>query len=375
MFFSQKKYLLEKINKFITLRTGTLSSGDYSVLRERRDFIKNVAAGAVGLTFGLHDKRSYAVAPNSPEESSRVSLSTGNDRRDMIVQAMKPFEEEIKQGIQGKQIIIKPNFVYHGVSLAVTHPDAVRGVLDFLTTLTNQTIIVGEGTTSPKGTMYIFEDEGYSHLSGEYNVQLKDLNHDTVSTLWITDDKRHPLQINVINTYLDPNNYIISAARMKTHDCVLATLTLKNVIMGSPINYYDSRGNERPKMHQGGVTGINYNMYHIAHRVYPQFSIIDGVVGMEGNGPVGGTPVEHGVVLAGSDAVAVDRIGYELMGIDYNDVGYLQWCAAAGLGQGDREKINIIGPDPFSHVIHYKLHENADNQLEWKEGSLKDPRW
>ena len=40
----------------------------------------------------------------------------------------------------------------------------------------------------------------------------------------------------------------------------------------------------------------------------------------------------------------------------------------------DREKITIIGPDPSSHVIHYKLHENADNQLEWKEGSLKDPR-
>lgn len=345
------------------------------MLLKRRSFIKNISAGAVGLALGMRDKKNYAATSGSLETSSRVSLSTGNDRRDMIVQAMKPFEEEIKQGIQGKQIIIKPNFVYHGVSLAVTHPDAVRGVLDFLTTLTDQIIIVGEGTTSPKGSMYIFEEEGYSKLPEEYNVQLKDLNYDTFSTLWITDDKRHPLQVNVINTYLDPNNYIISVPRMKTHDCVLATLALKNVIMGSPVNYYDNRGNsERPKMHRGGVTGINYNMYLIAHRVYPQFSIIDGVVGMEGNGPNGGTPVEHGVVLAGSDAVAVDRIGYELMGIDYGDVGYLQWCAAAGLGQGDREKITIIGPDPSSHVIHYKLHENADKQLEWKEGSLKDPR-
>ena len=345
------------------------------MLLERRDFIKIVSAGAIGLTFGLHDKKSYAAAPGSPDESSRVSLSTGNDRRDMIVQAMKPFEEEIKQGIQGKQIIIKPNFVNHGAPLALTHADAVSGVLDFLSTVTDQKIIVGEGTSSPKRTEYFFKEGGYSRLPEEYNVQLKDLNHDTFSTLWITDDKRHPLEINIINTYLDPNNYIISVPRMKTHDCVLATLALKNVIMGSPVNYYDNRGNsERPKMHLGGVTGINYNMYHIAHRVYPQFSIIDGVVGMEGNGPVGGTPVEHGVVLAGSDAVAVDRIGYELMGIDYHDVGYLQWCAAAGLGQGDREKITIIGPDPSSHVVHYKLHENADKQLEWKEGNTDDPR-
>ena len=87
----------------------------------------------------------------------------------------------------------------------------------------------------------------------------------------------------------------------------------------------------KPNMHQG-ATGINFNMFQLAKNVLTEFTVIDGVVGMEGNGPTGGTPVEQGVVVAGPDVVAVDRIGIELMEIDYGDVGYLQWCSNAGIG-------------------------------------------
>jgi uncharacterized protein (DUF362 family) len=345
------------------------------VLIKRRGFIKNISAGAAGLAVGLSSGSDISAASDSKRSRSRIAFTTGTDRRDMIVQAMKPFENEIKEGIRGKQIVIKPNIVFHDNPLGVTHPDAVRGVLDFLRNLTDQEIIVGEGTTSPRGTMPIFEAEGYMALTREYNTRIVDLNQDSLSTLWITGENRHPLAVNIIDTYLNPNSYIISLPRMKTHDCVIATLAMKNVVMGAPVNLAGTKGNiERPKMHQGGVTGINYNIYHLAHTVYPDFSVIDGVVGMEGNGPIGGTPVEHGVVLAGTDAVAVDRIGIELMGIAYEDVGYLQWCSAAGLGIGDRDNITVIGPDTAAHVIEYKLHENVAKQYLWKESNTDDPR-
>lgn len=82
--------------------------------------------------------------------------------------------------------------------------------------------------------------------------------------------------------------------------------------------------------------------------------------------PTEGTPVEHGVALASTDFIAADRIGCLLMDVPFGDVGYLTYCANAGLGQGDLSKITIIGPDPRSHVITYKLHERFEQMLEWK---------
>lgn len=108
-------------------------------------------------------------------------------------------------------------------------------------------------------------------------------------------------------------------------------------------------------------------MYLIAHKVRPDFSVIDGFESMEGNGPNNGTPLEHKIALAGTDVVSVDRIGSELMGVNYEDIGFLQWCANAGFGQGNKEKIKIIGPDPSKYVIKYKMNENIDWQLGWKK--------
>ena len=87
---------------------------------------------------------------------------------------------------------------------------------------------------------------------------------------------------------------------------------------------------------------------------------------MEGNGPTAGTPIEHCVALASTDFVAADRIGCLLMDVPFGDVGYLTYCANAGIGQGDISKIKIAGPDPSNYVKTYKLHENFDLMLEWK---------
>lgn len=344
------------------------------MVTNRRHFIKTISLSVTGLSLGSKRMTHTAGASPSALPESRVSLSAGNDRRDIIYRALQPFKSEIQKGIEGKRVIIKPNCVYQDTPLCATHSDAVRGVLDFLKPVYDKPVIIAESSIARIGTLAVYEQYGYTALEKEYNVKLVDLNQDTATPVWIADSLRHPLAVNIIDTYLDPDNYIISCARMKTHDCVFATLALKNMVMGSPITRRDKKINEKPKMHQGGVTGINHNMFLVANRVRPQFSVIDGFIGMEGNGPIGGTPVEHGIAVAGPDVVSVDRIGLELMGITYEDVGYLQWCSHAGLGQGDRTKIQIIGPDPAKHTITYLLHEKVDKQYAWKDGSVEDPR-
>ena len=338
------------------------------VSSSRRFFMKSMTLGAAGLAAGtfttVHE--TVSVAEESLPGTARVSFVKGKDRRGMIYEVLKPFEKQIREGIKGKQVIIKPNFVVNNVPLCATHVDAVRGVLDFLKPIYKQTVIIGEATITRTGTNEGYKNYGYLTLPEEYNVKLIDFCEQPSTRNWIMDQNRHPLAIDIFNPYLDQKNYIISLTRLKTHDTVVATLTLKNIVMGAPVVTYDKGGNQKSLMHSGQPLGLNYNIFLIAGKVRPQFAILDGVEGMEGNGPINGTPVDHGVALAGTDCIAVDRIGVELMGINYENIGYLQWCARAGMGQDDLSKIEIIGPDPFSSRITYKLHEKIDWQLEWK---------
>ncbi len=340
------------------------------MMTNRRTFLSSVTAGLSGLTaLGAGSGKVSAAGAEAT-----VSFAAGKDRRDLIRTVMEPFENEIKRGIKGKRILIKPNNVWHDNPLCATHVDAVRGAVDYLSTLTGMPIIVGESTASPKGTDFTFEQYGYLPLDREYsNLTLMDLNDRPYRTEWILGGDGAPNPIKIIDMFLDPDVYVISLARMKTHNCVLATLAFKNILLASPINFpeghaeFVSNQQEKAKIHAAGIHGVNYNMFQLAKKMRPDFSVIDGVEGMEGNGPANGTPVEHGVALAGTDVVAVDRIGVELMGIDYSDIGYLQWCARAEIGVGDREMIRVNGPATAPHVISYRLHDNADWQRTWKD--------
>jgi len=150
---------------------------------------------------------------------------------------------------------------------------------------------------------------------------------------------------------------------------------VKNLVMGSPLSHYrqtKAEGrNEKSLMHAGGYKNFHFNLFLIAQRIRPGLCVIDGLIGMEGNGPTAGTAVEHGIALAGTDMVAVDRVTLELMGIPFEDVGYLTYCANAGLGQGNLAKIRVLGPDIRGHVKKYRLHENIARQMTWKEGLEK----
>ena len=328
--------------------------------------MKKITAGAAALSLGSHISPDILYADKTVRRNSRVSFITGTDRREMVFQALKPFEEEIKESIKNKQVIIKPNMVVTNRPLAASHADAVRGLLDFLKPFYNKKIIIGESTISGGGIMPGYENYGYLPLEKEYNVKLVDLNLQTTSPEWIMDSNLHPVQIPIIDTFLDPNNYFISIPRLKTHDRVVATLGIKNMVMGSPLRDYKG-SNYKGMMHPSGPRWANFNMFLIAQKIHPQLTVLDGVEGMEGNGPIGGSAVDHGVALASTDFVAADRIGAELMGIEVSDIGYLNFCANAGMGQIDRSKITIIGgKDPANFVKKYKLHENIERQLTWK---------
>lgn len=328
----------------------------------RRGFLARTAAGVAGVMLGAGLGRVAAAAPDAGK--ARVSVMAGTDRRSMVYTALKPFEDEVRKAVRGRRVIVKPNMVVVTEPLCATHADALRGVLDFLGPIVKDEILIAESTISKEGSLKGFENYGYLPLAKEYRVSFADLNTRPSTMAWILGKDHHPLGIRIISDFLDPKNYFVSVCRLKTHDTVVATLTAKNMLMAAPLNDYTK--SDKSLMHQG-FKEMNWNLFQLASGIRPGLAVLDGVEGMQGNGPVRGIPCPHGVVAAGTDFVAVDCIGTQLMGIPFDDVGYLTYCANAGYGCGDRSKIEIIGEDPSKHVVRYKLHDTVEEQLSWKK--------
>jgi uncharacterized protein (DUF362 family) len=303
--------------------------------------------------------------------NSSVAFTTGNDRQQMLYEVMKPFEKEIKAGLKGKQLIIKPNMVVTNVPLCATHPDALGALLEFLKPIYKGQVIIGESSSSFNSSDG-FKNYGYLDLEKKYNCKFVDLNGSEGKPFYIIDRNLHLDKIQLIEPLVNPNNYVISISRLKTHNTVVMTGGTKNMAMGAPAFIPAAEGSRptsfKRNMHAGGPRWCHYNIFLVTPQVRPDFTIIDGLEGMEGNGPISGTPVNHKIALAGEDVVAVDSMCCKLMGIPLEDIGYLNYLAASGYGNIDYNKIDIIGSqNPEQHIIKYKLSSNAAYQLEWKE--------
>jgi hypothetical protein len=139
--------------------------------------------------------------------------------------------------------------------------------------------------------------------------------------------------------------YIISAAVLKTHGYASVTLSLKNMLLGAPINDYTT--SDKSQMHRGphGEPDdlIHFNMFHMAQEVWPDVAVIDGFTGMEGDGPSRGTPVDSRIAVSSVDPLAADVLSARLMGFDSKKILYLSAMTEAGMGQGNLERIDVLG--------------------------------
>ncbi|MHC4708056.1 MAG: DUF362 domain-containing protein [Planctomycetota bacterium] len=337
----------------------------------RRDILKGFGLGAVGLALGgkYFAPALSNAAPGSPwvkkngifskAGPAKVSLIKGNDRREIVYQALKKIEDEVLASIgDKKKILIKPNFVITSRQLAATHVDAIRGILDFLQPHFKHQIIIGESTISRQGTFDGYKNYGYMPLEKEYKVKLLDLNHQPWQYRYVFGKGHRPTPIRIISTFLDPDLYIISAAKMKTHDRVVTTLSLKNILLGAPLNDYKT--NDKRLTHSdynfSREALLHYNMFHLAQEIYPDLGVIDGFVAMEGNGPTGGTPVDARLALASLDPLAMDTLATKLMGFDPTQIMYLKAFAEAGMGQGNFDKIEVLGTPADQCQYHFKAH-------------------
>ena len=343
----------------------------------RRNFLQGAVIGGLTAMTARLPRLAVAVEAVVAKPTTRVALTAGDDRAANAFRGLRQFREEVARAIGDRPVVIKPNNVAIDNQLSATHADCIEGILEFLKSIgkTSNAMIAESAANGP--TLDGFSNYGYTKLAAKYGVKLVDLDqagHTVVQVFDEIDFRPHAARMSRL--LLDPKTFIISAAKMKTHDRVVATLSLKNIVFGAPVKDLGfcwgpkakpGTTTDKPICHGSGFRAINYNLFALGQRLHPHLAVIDGYDGMEGNGPTLGTAVDHRVCVVGTDWLAADRVGVELMGIDFAKVGYLNFCADARLGQADLKKIEVLGEPVARHVKSYKLADNIEAQMIWRK--------
>lgn len=344
--------------------------------RSRREFLRNMGQVALsGLAIGCLPRP--LKAQSRPAVASQVALTAGGGRADNVIQALKLIEPRIRADLaRKKRLLIKPNIVVTNRQLAATHADCLEPIVDFFSTFHKDEILIADSSAS--GSAFDgFANYGYRRLENKYNVRFLDFDDQPETVVHVSDQRFHPQPVRLAGILLDADTYIVSSAMLKTHDRAVVTLSLKNVVVGAAKKDKgfrwgrDSKGtNDKITIHGGPANeAINLNIFQLARRLHPDLSVIDGFEGMEHNGPVSGTPVDHKVAVVSTDWLAADRVGVELMGFEFDKVGYLSFCSRAGLGQADLTCIEVLGERIPDHVRRYRPHDTVEQQYKWMDRS------
>ncbi|MGH7855034.1 MAG: DUF362 domain-containing protein [Candidatus Binatia bacterium] len=310
----------------------------------RRDFLKYSALGSLyPMVAGCDRSPRWQRAAFRKKENSRVAIlaATRYDQplKDTITRGIKLCGLDVK----GKRILLKPNLVEFDPKAVInTNPAVIEAAIDSFRGLGAAQVTVAEGPGHRRDNEYLLSASGLYDVIKEHRVRYVDLNTDDVrSTLLrssFTDLKQLYLPESLYNADL-----LVSMPKLKTHHWVGVTLSLKNMFGVVPGVVY---GWPKNILHW---QGINNSILDINSSLpLPQFAIVDGIVGMEGNGPLQGQAKNSGVLIFGDDLVAVDATAARLMTLEPQKIDYL---ATAGefLGNLAREKIAQIG-EPIDKV-------------------------
>jgi uncharacterized protein (DUF362 family) len=310
---------------------------------------------------------------SSYSNRATVSLVRGETRRRNVYDALVAIDDQLRPALKRKKhVLLKPNTVAVNNQLGSTHVDALRGILDYLSERYRGAVVIAD--SSKDTTWDAYENFLYNRVLTEYRplkMSFVDLNEDPRPLIHeIVDRDLHLTQVRLASRLFDPDAFILGCAIPKAHDNVVATLAVKNLVMAAPLHNprtETARWHDKARYHQG-YRQIQMNLALTAKRMRPFWgaTVIDGFEGMEGEGPLKGTPVASRLAIASTDFVAADRVGVECMGVNPAWPGYLQYCCDAGLGQYDLAKIDLRASVSVADVRKtYKLHPRVDRQIEW----------
>jgi uncharacterized protein (DUF362 family) len=259
-----------------------------------------------------------------PLVPSRVSIVRAPAYDGRLYSIVGRILEEHQVDVRGRHVVLKPNLVEFEARNSVnTDPLLVHAALEAFLARGAASVRIAEGPGHRRNTLDLAEAAGYFRIVPRFEDLFVDLNLDDVTRI------HPPRQFSRLDKLYLPNTalgagLLVSMPKMKTHHWVGATLSMKNLFGVVPGGIY---GWPKNVLHWAGITESIADL----HAAFPrQFALVDGIVGMQGNGPIQGVPKSVGVLVAGRDPVAVDATCCRIMRINPYRVGYLR-LATGGL--------------------------------------------
>jgi uncharacterized protein (DUF362 family) len=255
----------------------------------------------------------------------------------------RSLEERLTDGLRlfglnlrGKTVLLKPNLVEYIPGAEVnTNPLLVGAAAGAFLALGAKTVVVAEGPGNQRDTYLVFAQTGFeSQLRGR-KLSFVDLNRDDVRQVKVTTPFTGLGSLWIPQSILAAD-FVVSMPKVKTHHWAGVTLGLKNMFGAIPGSVY---GWPKNILHW---KGIDRSILDINSTILAHFVIADGIVAMEGNGPLQGTARDLGRIVMSDDPVAADFTCARLMGFDPYRISHLAQ-AAQFLGNGDVERIDQLG--------------------------------
>jgi len=284
----------------------------------RRDFLKLSAMGLAGVFLG------GMLAPwvkryQQPQVDVTIlkAASYFQDLADMIRRGLDNYPGVIAKA-RGGRVVLKPNLVdFYPNHPVNTHPAVVAAAVAVFRQLGAKEVIVAEGPGHKRDMEMLLIQSGIDDVLRDERVRFVDLNLDAISPVNLVSNYTGLSQLFFPHTILGAD-LVVSMPKLKAHHWAGVTLSLKNLFGVIPGVKY---GWPKNFLHWYGIAN---SIADIATTINPGFAIIDGIEGMEGDGPLHGTKVNSGVLVMGDSLTAVDVTAARLMGAYPEQIEYLR---------------------------------------------------
>lgn len=282
------------------------------------------------------------LQPSFARPASHVAIRRAEDYEHDLTSLLFETLREFQLPVRGKTVFLKPNLVALDPLRTInTHPAVVAAARESFLRLGAREVRVGDGPALERDTEAILESVGLRDYLGSLQGVFTDLNTDEVHRVRFATRASSLRELYLPQSVLQAD-FIVSLPKLKTHHWSGVTLSLKNMFGIVPGACY---GWPKNLLHW---VGISRAILDLNAAVRPDFAIVDGIVGMEGNGPIQGKPKPCSVVVCGEDPVAVDATCARIMALRPERIDYLA-KASYWLGHLREEKIAQIG-EPIAHV-------------------------
>jgi uncharacterized protein (DUF362 family) len=308
----------------------------------RREFVRLAGTSALAawpaVSFSGGPGQSTGQAPTAP--LLQVALISCLDYgTETLRAALKAgWETSRPPEVRGKRIVIKPNMADVSRDRPIhTDPRLIDALILHLSDLGPREIVLAEGTPQDRDSEDLFRRSGYEALARRRGVRLVDLNYDDLAPAKSVNPKATLLRDMWLPKTIITADVLISVPKLKTHKLAGITLSMKNIFGILPGMVY---GWPKNTLHWNGIP---LSICEINGTIKTHYSIVDGIVGMEGPGPIMGTAKNVGVLVMGDNALAVDATAARVMGVDPARVEYLALAHRVKLGSLREESIAVHG--------------------------------